>query len=168
MNLFAQDARSISKSRIVLPNGWSLSPVGKSLPLGDLPLNIAVSPSKKLMAVTNNGQSIQSIQLIDAVNHRILDSLDIEKSWLGIAFSKDEKTLYASGGNDNWIVEYTIKNKKLKLKDSIKLGDKWPTKISPAGLTINYTSNTMFVVTKDNNSLYTINLTTKKVTNQIS
>jgi YVTN family beta-propeller protein len=167
MNLFAQDARSISKSRIVLPNGWSLSPVGKSLPLGDLPLNIAVSPSKKLLAVTNNGQSIQSIQLIDAVNHRILDSLDIEKSWLGIAFSKDEKTLYASGGNDNWIVEYAIQKNKLKLKDSIKLGDKWPTKISPAGLTINYTTNTMFVVTKDNNSLYTINLNTKKVTNQI-
>jgi YVTN family beta-propeller protein len=48
------------------------------------------------------------------------------------------------------------------------LGDKWPTKISPAGLTINYTTNTLFVVTKDNNSLYTINLNTKKVTSQIS
>ena len=33
--------------------------------LGDLPLNIAVSNSKNLMAVTNNGQSTQSIQLID-------------------------------------------------------------------------------------------------------
>ena len=54
--------------RILLPNGWSLTPVGKSMPLGDLPLNIVVSPSKKYIAVTNNGQSIQSIQLMDAVN----------------------------------------------------------------------------------------------------
>jgi YVTN family beta-propeller protein len=163
----AQKASSLNKSRIILPNGWGLSPVGKSLPLGDLPLNIAVSPSKKLLAVTNNGQSIQSIQLIDAVNHTILDSLDIDKSWLGLAFSKDEKTLYASGGNDNWILEYAIQKNKLILKDSIKLGDKWPNKISPAGLCINYSTNTLFVVTKDNNSLYTINLSTKKVVDQI-
>lgn len=167
ISVSAQNSNTLNKSRILLPNGWSLSPVGKSLPLGDLPLNIAVSPSKKLLAVTNNGQSIQSIQLIDAVNHTILDSLDIEKSWLGLAFSKDEKTLYASGGNDNWIVEYAIKSNKLKLKDSIKLGDKWPTKISPAGLTIDYSTNTLYVVTKDNNSLYTINLSSKKVMNRI-
>jgi hypothetical protein len=49
-----------------LPNGWKLSPVGRSFPLGDLPLNIAVSKNQKLLAVTNNGQSVQSIQLIDA------------------------------------------------------------------------------------------------------
>jgi YVTN family beta-propeller protein len=166
-NLIAQTENSLNKTRIQLPNGWSLSPVGKSLPLGDLPLNIAVSPSMKLLAVTNNGQSTQSIQLIDAVNHTILDSLDIARSWLGIAFSKDEKKIYASGGNDNWIVEYSIKKNKLYLSDSIKLGDKWPNKISPAGLTIDYTTNTLFVVTKDNNSLYTINLDTKKVTSRL-
>mgnify|MGYP000137293751 FL=1 len=169
-NCIAQNATAlqINKSRIKLPNGWSLSPIGKSLPLGDLPLNIAVSPSKKLLAVTNNGQSTQSLQLIDATKHIILDSLDIAKSWLGLAFSKDEKTLYASGGNDNWILEYAIQKNKLLLKDSIKLGDKWPTKISPAGLTINYLTNTLFVVTKDNNSLYTIDLGSKKITSQIA
>lgn len=169
-NCIAQNATAlqIKTSRIKLPNGWSLSPIGKSLPLGDLPLNIAVSPSKKLLAVTNNGQSTQSLQLIDATKHQILDSIDIPASWLGLAFSKDEKNLYASGGNDNWIVEYAIQKNKLLLKDSIKLGDKWPTKISPAGLTINYLTNTLFVVTKDNNSLYTIDLGSKKITSQIA
>ena len=164
MSLFpsiAQNATQLNASRIKLPNGWSLSPVGSSLSLGDLPLNIAVSPSKKLMAITNNGQSTQSIQLIDINKQVMLDSIDIAKSWLGIAFSKDEKKLYASGGNDNWIVEYSIQKGKLHLQDSIKLGDKWPNKISPAGICIN--DNTLFVVTKDDNALYTINLDTKKV-----
>ncbi|MEJ7683075.1 MAG: hypothetical protein WKG06_35515 [Segetibacter sp.] len=50
---------------VKLPNGWSLSPAGRSISLGDLPLNIAVSPSKKYIAVTNNGQSVQSLQLIN-------------------------------------------------------------------------------------------------------
>src|SRR5215831_12232729 len=77
--------------RVQLPNGWSLSPVGRSLRLGDLPLNIAVSPSKKYIAVTCNGQSTQSLQLIDPVHEKLLDSIDIPKSWLGLKFSADEK-----------------------------------------------------------------------------
>ena len=58
------------------------------------------------MAVTNNGQSVQTIQLIDAMHDRILSEIVIPKSWLGLAFSGDEKYLYASGGNDNLIVKY--------------------------------------------------------------
>ena len=65
VNLQAQTSGDIESHRISLPNGWSLTPAGKTLTLGDLPLNIAISPSKKLAAITNNGQSDQSIQLVD-------------------------------------------------------------------------------------------------------
>ena len=63
----AQTIASIESRRIELPSGWHLAPVGKSLPLGDLPLNNAVSGKKQLMAVTNNGQSTQSMKSED--NH---------------------------------------------------------------------------------------------------
>ena len=156
-----------AQKKITLPNGWSLSPAGKSLPLGDLPLNMAISNSKKLMAVTNNGQSKQTLQLIDVTTEKITDNIEIKKSWLGLHFSADEKYLYASGGNDNWILQYAVVNKKLQLKDSIKLGDKWPNKISPAGIEIDDAANLMYVVTKDNNSLYIINLKNKSIVQQI-
>jgi len=154
----AQDTK-----KIILPNGWALSPAGNSLSLGDLPLNMAVSKSKKLMAITNNGQSKQSIQLVNLVSNTILDNIKIDKSWLGITFSADEKTLYASGGNDNWILKYSIINNKLILADSIILGDKWPNKISPAGICINDEKNILYVVTKDDSSLYEVNLINKKI-----
>jgi YVTN family beta-propeller protein len=154
--------------QVQLPNGWSLSPAGRSFPLGDLPLNIAVSKSKKFMAVTNNGQSVQSIQLIDPKTEKVLHSETVPKSWYGLKFSADEKTLYASGGNDNWILEFGITNNKLALRDSIKLGKKWPNRISPAGIEIDDAKQLMYVVTKDNNSLYIINLKTKQVQQQIS
>lgn len=94
----AQTTDTISR-RVLLPNGWALTPVGRSLPLGDLPLNMVVSPSQKLIAVTNNGQSKQTIQLIDAGKEKVLDEVSIPRSWLGLAFSKDEKKLYVSGAN---------------------------------------------------------------------
>lgn len=166
--IFSQTIEQVEANKVTLPNGWSLTPIGRSFPLGDLPLNIAVSKSKKLMAVTNNGQSVQSIQLIDPAAEKILDSAVIPKSWYGLQFSADEKKLYASGGNDNWILEYAIENKKLVLKDSIILGKKWPNKISPTGIALDDAKQLMYVVSKENNSLYIIDLKTKKTEQQFS
>lgn len=141
--IFSYSQADTAGQRIQLPNGWSLTPAGKSLELGDLPLNIAIAPSKKYLAVTNNGQSTQSIQLIDVANKKVLDNVVIPKSWLGLRFSGNEKYLYASGGNDNWILKYAINNNKLVLQDSIILGKKWPVRISPAGIELNDATQTM-------------------------
>ncbi len=48
------------------------------------------------------------------------------------------------------------------MADSIALGRPWPIKISPAGMDIDNASQTVYVVTKENNSLYTVDLKTKK------
>ncbi|MEJ7766561.1 MAG: bifunctional YncE family protein/alkaline phosphatase family protein [Chitinophagaceae bacterium] len=162
-----QTLSELESRKVQLPNGWSLTPAGKSLHLGDLPLNIAVSSSQKFMAVTNNGQSIQSLQLIDVTGERLLDSVVIPKSWYGLQFSSDEKFLYASGGNDNRVVQYAIVNKKLVLKDSFLLGKKWPAVISPAGLVLDDVQKLLYVVTKENNSLYVIDIPTKKIVHQL-
>lgn len=154
---------SNKESRVMLPNGWSLTPAGRSLEVGDLPLNIAVSASGKFLAVTNNGQGKQSIQLIEAKNEKVLDNIEIPKSFYGLKFSSNEKFLYASGGNDNWILKYAISNNKLILNDSIILGKKWPEKISPVGIEMDDAKNLLYAVTKENNSLYVIDLTTKKI-----
>jgi YVTN family beta-propeller protein len=163
VSLHSQTLQELESKRVQLPNQWSITPVGKSLQLGDLPLNIAVSRSKKYIAVTNNGQSTQTIQLIDAKNEQELDNVVIPKSWYGLKFSSDEKYLYASGGNDNWILQYEIVHNKLQLKDSIILGKKWPTKICPTGIETDAAANKLYVVTRENNLLYTIDLKTKLV-----
>ncbi len=137
--------------------------MGESVPLGDLPLNIAVSPSRKYIAVTNNGQSVHSVQLIDTKTNAVLDNAVVPKAWYGLKFSADEKTLWVSGGNDNWILQYAVTGNKLVLKDSISIGKKWPEKISAAGLDVDEERKILYIVTKENNSLYTVDLATKKV-----
>src|SRR6218665_614209 len=97
----AQPLDQLEQHRVGLPNGWALTPVGKQTELGDLPLNLVVSNNKKWLAVTNNGQSTQSIDLIDIRSGNRIDSIVIAKSWYGLAFSKDDQFLYAGGGHDN-------------------------------------------------------------------
>ncbi|MFA6717565.1 MAG: hypothetical protein WCS15_00620, partial [Prevotella sp.] len=91
---------------VVLPNGWRLTPAGKQLPLGDLPLNMAISPNGRWMAVTNNGYGRQSIKIFDTKKEQEVDDQTIAKSWYGLNFSHDGKWLYASAGNDNQIKMY--------------------------------------------------------------
>ena len=163
-----QDSNRSDTNTVTLPNGWGLSPAGRSLPLGDFPLNMVVSHSKKIMAVTNNGQSIQSIQLMDVAGEKELDRVVVGRSWYGLAFSGDDKELYVGGGHDNGILVYGITDNHLQLKDTIELGKKWPNRIGPAGMALDEVRQILYVVTRDDKSLYTIDLATKKVTGKFA
>jgi YVTN family beta-propeller protein len=166
-NAFSQSP-GMQGTQVLLPNGWKLSPAGKSITLGDLPLNMQLSASGKFLAVTNNGQSTQSVQLIDPKNEKILDERPLAKSWYGLAFTTDEKHLYVSGGNDNWILDFELNDGKFGKSDTIKLGAVWPKgKIAPAGIAVNRTNTKLFTVTKEDSALYIIDPTKKKILKKI-
>ena len=159
----AQTVQQLLAKKVTLPNGWALTPIGRSFPLGDLPLNMVLSKSNQLMAVTNNGQGTQSIQLINPITEKVLDTKIIERSWYGLAFSADEKKLYASGGHNNRIEIFSIENNKLTLSDSIVLGKKWPNKVSPAGIAIDDSKQLLYIVTREDNQLYVVDLKNKQI-----
>lgn len=166
--VFAQSIAELDAKRVLLPNGWSITPVGKNIGLGDLPLNMAISNNKKWMAVTNNGQSIHCIQLIDIAKAQIVDSMFIPKAWYGLAFSSNDQSLYVSGGHDNRVNRYTINNSKLQLVDSFILGKPWPNAIGTAGLDVDESvHHKLFVVSKEAKSLYVFDLGTKQLISQL-
>jgi YVTN family beta-propeller protein len=158
----------LTARRVTLPNGWSLSPAGRSVPLGDFPMNLAVSASGKYLAVTHNGQSRQSIMLVDAAGEKVLSEREIPKAWLGLRFSPDERYLYASGGNDNRVAVYRVEGGQLQEDGEIRLGDPWPkNKISVAGIEVDPKRNVLYAVTKEDSALYTLDLTSRKITRRV-
>jgi len=97
-----------------------------------------------------------------------LDEKIVGKAWYGLAFSRDEKMLYASGGNDNWIMAFHIDNDKIGHADTIKLGMPWPkNKICTTGIAVNKSNTRLYTVTKEDSSLYVIDPTTRKVLKQV-
>ena len=148
--------KSLSATRLQLPNQWHLTPAGTALPLGDLPLNMVVSASQKMLAVTNNGVGKQTIQLFSTEGGiKLLNETVIAKSWYGLAFSQDEKRIYASGGNDNTVVVFNIVNQKLQQDTVIRLGLPWSkNKICPTGIALDDATNRLFTATKEDSALY--------------
>src|ERR1700744_1916376 len=158
--------------QVLLPNGWKLSPAGRALALGamsDLPLNLQISKSGRLMAITNNGQSTQSVQLIDPKTEKILDEKEVKRSWYGIAFSPDEKHLYASGGYDNYVLDFPIRDNKLGTPDTIRLSEPYPkARTCPTGMVTDKSGKQLFVVTKGDSTLFVINTQTRTITKKLA
>ena len=155
---------SQNMDRYLLPNGWSLTPVGKQLPVGDLPLNAVISKDQKFAVITNNGQSRHSLMIIDLEGEQVTDELEIPKGWLGLALTDDGKTLYASGGNDNMVRTYQIENHKITPLDSIVIGAPWPNDtISVAGMALDESRNLLYTVTKEDSTLYILDTEKKEV-----
>ena len=149
---------------ILLPTGWQLTPAGESRPLGDLPLNMVISPSQKWAAVVNNGYGPQSVMLWDVKKKELLDTAAVSMSWLGVCFSQDERHLYVSGGNENGVWRYSLEDEQLTLTDTFSLGKRWPTdRISIAGIAVDKAESFLYAVTKEDNQLYVYDLNARQI-----
>ncbi len=158
---------SLEKARITLPNGWSLTPPGKQLPLGDLPLNMAISPDRTYLAVTNNGQSTQSLMVFNLLTEELVAMKELNRSWVGIDFNSGGDRIYVSGGNDNNILAYTFEHDSLVIADTLVIGTPNQSagfgeyegdNMSIAGIVVDSSESFLYTVTKEDSSLYVYDL----------
>src|SRR5258706_15983210 len=81
---------------VLLPNLWSLRPVGRQIALGDFPVNIAMHPGGKFAAILHSGQSNHEIVVVDVAGSEIISRASINESFYGLAFSSDGEQLFCS------------------------------------------------------------------------
>jgi len=155
--------------RTLLPNGWILSPAGSSIDLGDLPLGMRISPDGRIAAIVNSGEGKQTISLVDIQVRRVLQTLPIKRSWMGVCFNSTGNRIFVSAGNDNGIHEYAFDRDSAVYLRTIALGRPFPQQdISPTDVAIGSRDSLLFVVTKGNNSLYKVELSSGKIVGALS
>ncbi|HEY1338653.1 MAG TPA: bifunctional YncE family protein/alkaline phosphatase family protein [Bryobacteraceae bacterium] len=87
-----------STGAVTLPNGWRITPAGKHIKLpGDLPMKMQVLDQSKLLVLTA-GYHDHSLDVIDVKSREVTATLDVIKSWDGMAFDPQNGTVYLSGG----------------------------------------------------------------------
>jgi DNA-binding beta-propeller fold protein YncE len=95
----------------LLPSGWTVRPAGRQIALGSLPLAAALSPGGQFVAVMNAGYSDPSILMLDAATLEVVSRASVPDAWLGLAFSPDGRLLYAGGGADASVLEFSVSPK---------------------------------------------------------
>jgi YVTN family beta-propeller protein len=107
-----------------LPTGATLDPVALGHDVGPLPLAAVWSPDTTRLVVSLDGWRQQGVQVIDRHSGNVVETLEQPAAFIGLAFSPDGNTLYASGGNEDQIYVYAWRGDSATLTDSIVLEPK--------------------------------------------
>jgi YVTN family beta-propeller protein len=129
---------------VLLPNHWSLRPVGKQVELGDLPINVAVHPGGRFAAVLHSGYAAHEILVVDIPAARVVSRTGIREAFYGLEFSKDGRSLFCSGAGDEVVHAFEFSEGSLTNHHQIKLGDP-SLRAVPAGLAVSADATRLFV-----------------------
>jgi YVTN family beta-propeller protein len=98
---------------VLLPDGWSISPAGKQIPLSTLPMSAALSPDQRYLLVLNGGFLPPSISVIDLSTETEIAQTPVKDAWLGITFNKAGDKVYVGGGAEAGVFEFGFQKGKL-------------------------------------------------------
>jgi YVTN family beta-propeller protein len=121
----------------VTPYGWTVTPVGRQVILGDKPFGTTRSPDGKTLLVSNDGQYNQSLSVVDTATGTVRQTITYpspQALFVGLAYSPDGRHVYASAGGNNKVRVYDVNDDgTLTEGPSIPL----PT-TNPAGVVVNH------------------------------
>jgi YVTN family beta-propeller protein len=149
----------------VTPIGYTVTPAGKQTNLGDLPLGAVSSPDGHWLVVSNDGQGAQSLQVIDTTSSKVTQTLSYpapKALFVGLVFAPDGKTLYASGGGNNVIRQYSVTGGTLTESTPIPLPTTNPDGVKinplPAGIAITPDGQRLLVADQQADALSVVDL----------
>lgn len=152
--------------QLCLPTGVCLDSAGQSYDVGNMPLGMTLSPEGDRLVVSLNGWREQGLQIIELDTGRVTQTIVQAGAFFGIVFSKDGKTLYASGGNEDLVYVYAWNNKQATLQDRIVLAPKEPKKDGtrfPGGIAISNDGRKLYVAENLADTLAVVDLPSKKI-----
>src|SRR5690242_501623 len=134
-----------------LPTGVRLDPAGRSFPVGNMPIAALASPDGKHLVLSLAGWREQGIAIVNRSSDTVIQAIPQRGAFLGLAWSADGRTLYASGGVTDLVYAYAwngASRHPATLVDSIDLGHadgKTPGSRYPAGLALGANGRVLYV-----------------------
>ena len=131
-----------------LPNGVRLDPAAPLHAVGQMPLTMISAPEGDRVVLLLNGWRDEGIQVVDRASGRVLQTVHLPSAFLGLAFSPDGRSLYASGGNADVVYRFNWRAGAATLRDSIVL----QARVTPAANGVRYPGG--LAVSRDGRLLY--------------
>src|ERR1019366_1081852 len=153
-----------------LPTGAHLDPAGRATEVGSLPLAMVPSPDGRHLVLLINGFREQGIQVVDRASGAVTKTVQQRAAFLGLVFSHDGQSLYASGGDDDVIYHYRWIDGNPVIADTIFLDTIKQTHgiRYPAGIALSPDDRTLYVAENLGDSLAVIDLANRRVTQRLA
>jgi YVTN family beta-propeller protein len=97
----------------LLVSGWRIQPAGRQVPLDTLPMSSALSKDGRHLLILNGGYNPPSISVLRTDSMQEIGRTPVADAWLGLTFSPDGKFVYAGGGSQACVFEFSFDDGKL-------------------------------------------------------
>ena len=97
---YASDFPGPLENGYQLPNGWKITPVGKSVETMDYVLNLLPAPDGRVVIGVSGGYNTHGLTVISAKTGEIVQKVPLATAWFGLAWNPAGDRLYVSGGNN--------------------------------------------------------------------
>ncbi len=155
-----------------LPTGAMLDPAGARSDVGSFPLAVVASPDSAYLLLLLNGWRQQGVQVVDRRTGAVVQTAEQIAAFIGLAFSPDGRTLYASGGNTDAVYRYNWNGKRLARKDSLTIRAKRNPRSSgtsyPAGLAVSRDGRRLYVAENLADSVAVVDLASGAVIQRVA
>ncbi len=151
---------------MLLPNQWSLRPAGARIVLGDLPVNIALSPDGKYAAILHCGYAQHEVKIVDLATHQVVDSSPLGEAFYGITFSHDGREIYCGGASTEVVYHFTFNKGKLGERKYIRLRPVKDVGV-PTGVAVDQSGKFLYAANMWNSSISVVNLGSEAVMKDI-
>jgi len=127
---------------VLLPNQWSLRPVGRQIPVGDFPVQIALHPGGQYAGVLHAGYGQHEVVVLDIRSASIVSRVSVPEAFYGIAFSPDGSRLFCSGAGDELVHSFSFSggyladHRELRVRAETERGVPSGLAVAPDGMTL--------------------------------
>src|SRR4051812_23471351 len=139
----------------LLHTGWGVTPAGSHVRISDLALKMIISPDKKMLVAVSGGFNNTGLTLLDLKTQEVSQFLPLKESWNGVAFSRDGRRIYVSGGDLGVIHVFDYANGKATpaATPTVKLSKSDDDAIFLAGIAVHPTTGKIYVCNEGNHEI---------------
>ncbi len=153
---------NLSSGPNLLFNGWGVTPAGVHVPSGDLVQKMIIAPDKRTVVAVASGYNVVGVNVVSLDAKHETQFIPLKETFNGLAFSRDGRTFFVSGGDTGVIYVFNYHDGRATLDREVKI-ETDSKHVFLAGLTVDKATGALFACNEAGHEIWRLNPDSLKI-----
>jgi YVTN family beta-propeller protein len=157
---------SLTPNKDLLFNGWGVTPAGEHVACGDLALKMLVAPDKKAVVAVCAGYNQVGVNVVQLDAQRQTQFIPLKEVFNGLAFARDGRKFYVSGGDSGVIYVFNYAEGQATLDKEVKPKHQ-ESPVFLTGMAVHPSTGVLYICNEANHEIWVVAPDTMEVAKTI-